>query len=227
VPQQVAFQTKPQLALTMLERALDGGVPAAWVTADEVYGNDSRFRRALEAREQAYVLAVKRNQSVTTWPPYQPIGSWQAEVVITAQARENWQRLSCGDGAQGERLYDWASVVLRPALREGWVQGLLARRSLSKPDELAYYLVYAPTDTALAVIVRVAGTRWTIEDFFKLAKGQVGLDHYEVRSWRGWYRHMSLALWALAILAVTTAQEKRGAQATTRSCPSASPNCAA
>jgi SRSO17 transposase len=227
VPEQVTFQTKPQLALTMLERALDGGMPAAWVTADEVYGGDGNFRRALEERGQAYVLAVKRNQTLTTWPPYQPIGDRHADELSAAQAVEQWQRLSCGAGAQGERVYDWLYLDLRPGLREGWSHGLLVRRSLSTPVELAYYLVYAPAGTAVQVIVRVAGTRWSIEDFFKLAKGQVGLDHYEVRSWQGWQRHMTLALWALALLAVETARAKRGTRAAMTSCRSVSRNCAA
>lgn len=226
IPPEVTFQTKPQLALGMLERALNGGVPAAWVTADEVYGNDGVFRRALEARGQAYVLAVKRTQSVTTWPPHQPIGQHHADTLLVARPPERWQRLSCGEGAQGERLYDWAYIVLRPAERKGWVQGLLVRRSLREAEDLAYYLVHAPEDTPLATIVRVAGTRWTIEECFKLAKGQVGLDHYEVRSWRGWYRHMTLALWALAILAAEAARAKGGMRETASGCRSASPNCA-
>jgi len=227
VPADVTFQTKPQLARTMLERALDGGVPAAWVTADEVYGGDGSFRRALEERGQAYVLAVKRTQAVSTFPPSQPIGYWHADALIAVQAAEDWQQLSCGDGAQGERIYDWLSLLLRPALREGWVHGLLVRRSLSDPSELAYYLVYAPEETPLAVIVRVAGTRWSIEDFFKLSKGQVGLDHYEVRSWQGWHRHMTLASWALALLAVERARGKKGAQTTATASRSVSPSCAA
>ncbi len=227
VPEEVTFQTKPQLALAMLIRALDGGVPAAWVTADEVYGGDGAFRRALEDRGQAYVLAVKRTQVVSTFPPLQPIGYWHADELAARQPAVAWQRLSCGAGSQGERVYDWLYVELRPGLRAGWVHGLLVRRSLSTPDELAYYLVYAPTGTSVQEIVRVAGTRWSIETFFKQAKGQVGLDQYEVRSWQGWYRHMTLALWALALLAVEAARAKGGTQAATIWCRSAHRSCAA
>lgn len=225
VPAEVTFQTKPQLALTLLRRALDGGVPAAWVTADEVYGGDGAFRRALEGRGQAYVLAVKRTQTVSTFPPLQPIGYWHADELAARQPAAAWQRLSCGEGAQGERRYDWLYVELRPGLRAGWVHGLLVRRSVSTPDELAYYLVYAPTGSSIEEIVRVAGTRWSIETFFKQAKGQVGLDHYEVRSWQGWHRHMTLALWALAILAVEAAKVKGGSR--TIWCRSAHPSCVA
>jgi SRSO17 transposase len=208
VPDPVAFHTKPQLALDMVERALNAGVPTRWVVADEVYGSDSKFRRALEERDQAYVVAVKSNEKPTTWPPYRPPGQVAVAVIRAELEPDAWQRRSCGEGAQGERLYDWAYVPLRPALQEGWVHGVLFRRSLTEPDEVAYYLVYAPKGTPLAEMARAAGSRWAIEDVFKLAKGQVGLDHYEVRSWAGWYRHITLALLALALLATSTS--KRG-----------------
>jgi SRSO17 transposase len=208
VPDTVAFRTKPQLALGMIERALEAGVPARWVVADEVYGSDSKFRRALEERDQAYVVAVKSTEKPSTWPPYGPPGQVAVAALRAGLEPEAWHRLSCGEGAQGERLYDWAYVPLRPALREGWVHGVLFRRSLTQSDEVAYYLVYAPEATRLEEMVRAAGSRWAIEDVFKLAKGQVGLDHYEVRSWAGWYRHMTLALLALALLATSTS--KRG-----------------
>ncbi len=204
IPDAVPFQTKPQLALAMVERALAAGVPAAWVVADEVYGNDSKFREPLEARGQAYVLAVRSNQPLSTWPPYGPPAQHTAASLAAAVPHTGWQRLSCGEGAQGPRLYDWAYVPVRPALRDGWVHAVLVRRHSERTEELAFYLVYAPTTTPLDEIVRAAGARWTIEDTFKLAKGQVGLDHYEVRSWRGWYRHVTLALLALAALAVGT-----------------------
>jgi SRSO17 transposase len=226
VPEAVEFRTKPQLALEMITRALDAEVPARWVVADEVYGSDGKLRRALEARDQAYVLAVKSNEKPTTWPPYAPPGQVAAAEVAAALEPEDWQRLSCGAGAQGERIYDWACVPLRPALRDGWVHAVLLRRHPTAPDEVAYYLVYAPVGTPLAEIVRAAGCRWTIEDVFKLAKRQAGLDQYEVRSWTGWHRHTILALLALAILAVVAA-EKGALAATTASSRSASRSCAA
>lgn len=227
VPTDIAFQTKPQLALTLLARALDGGVPAAWVTADAVYGNDFAFRHALEERGQAYVVAVKRTQAVSTWPPHGPIGQTTAAALIDDLPAEAWQRLTCGEGGQGERLYDWAARPLRPALTAGWTHLVLARRHPTRPHELAYYLAYVPDDTALAPIVRVAGSRWTVEDTFKLAKGQVGLDHYEVRSWRGWHRHITLALWALAILAAETSRAKGGTRTAAVSSRSVCRSCAA
>jgi len=227
VPEAVVFRTKPRLALEMIERALDAGVPAKWVVADEVYGSDGKFRRALEVRDQAYVLAVKSNEKPTTWPPYAPPGQVAVSEVAGVLEPEAWQRLSCGDGAQGERIYDWACVPLRPALREGWVHALLVRRHPTEPDEVAYYLVYAPTGTPLLEIVRAAGARWTIEDVFKLGKRQAGLDDYEVRSWTGWHRHTTLALLALAILAAAAAEkgEHRPATSSSRSVSPSSVAC--
>ena len=228
IPVDVAFRTKPQLARAMLDRALDAGVPAAWVTADEVYGNDYAFRHALEERGQAYVVAVKRTQTVSTWPPYGPIGQTKADALAAALPPGAWQRLSCGDGAQGERIYEWAYLPLRPAMGDGWLHALLVRRHPLTEDELAFYLVHLRAGTPLAEVVRAAGSRWAIEDTFKLAKGQAGLDHYETRSWRGWHRHVTLALWALAILAGETARAKGGVTATaTGLSRSASPSCAA
>lgn len=209
IPDDVPFQTKPRLAAAMVARALDAGIPAAWVVADEVYGNDSPFRRTLEARGHAYVLAVRRNYPVSTWPPYGAPAQHTAAGLLAAVPSESWHRLSCGEGAQGPRLYDWAYVPVRPALQDGWLHAVLVRRHPERRDELAFYLVYAPVGTTIAAIIDAAGARWTIEDTFKLAKGQVGLDHYEVRSWRGWYRHVTLALLALAALTVGTQQRGR------------------
>jgi SRSO17 transposase len=208
IPEDLGHRTKSELALAMLERALDGGVPAAWVTGDEVYGSDGKLRRALEERPQGYVLAVRTNQYTTTWPPYGDPGQVTVSAAAAAIPAEAWRRLSCGAGAQGPRLYDWAWVPLRPALLAGWVHGVLARRHPERPEEVAHYLTYGPTDTPLAELARVAGARWSIDDLFKLAKGQVGLDQYEVRSLRGWYRHVTLAMLALA--ALTVGARKKG-----------------
>lgn len=211
MPDETAFQTKPALAIAMVERALDAGVPAAWVAGDEVYGGDSKFRAPLEARGQAYVLAVRRNQPLSTWPPFGAPDQWTAASFATTIPTDAWQRLSCGEGAQGPRLSDWAYHRARPAERDGWAHGLLVRRHPERPDEVAFYLVYAPTAMPLGELARAAGARWTIDDMFKLAKGQVGLDQYEVRSWRGWYRHITLAL--LAFAALTSAARQKGGPA--------------
>ena len=226
VPEAVVFHTKPWLALDMIERALDAGVPARWVVGDAVYGSDGKLRRALEARGQAYALAVKRTEQPTTWPPYGPPDQVVVADVAATLGPEDWQRLSGGAGAQGERLYDWAYVPLRPALADGWIHALVIRRSCTDPDEVAYYLIYTPTDTPRVEIIRAIGARWTIEEVFELATQRVGLDEYEVRSWIGWHRHTTLALLALAALVLGAA--KGGAQIPTPTTspwsPSASPS---
>ncbi|WP_448193000.1 IS701 family transposase [Azospirillum sp. sgz301742] len=191
VPEAVAFATKPKLGLAMLERALDAGVPCAWVAADSVYGADSALRHALERRRIGYVLAVTSGQRLFPGT----VSDWVEEVPA-----DGWQRLSAGDGSKGPRLYDWAHLPFRGA-PEGWGKGLLIRRRLADGD-LTFYFTFAPAGTALTDLVRVAGTRWTIESGFEMAKGEVGLDQYEVRSWTGWHRHVTLAMLALAFLTV-------------------------
>jgi SRSO17 transposase len=192
IPENAALTTKPKLGLAMLDRALEAGVPFAWVAGDSVYGADHRIRRRLEARGRGYVLAVTSGQRLG----FVPVEDWLAKVPP-----DGWSRLSAGDGAKGPRLYDWAYLPYRGAA-PGWRMGLLIRRSPAKPDGLAYYLTHAPEPTTLARLVRVAGTRWAIEACFEAAKGEVGLDEYEVRSWTGWHRHITLAMLAHAYLAV-------------------------
>jgi SRSO17 transposase len=198
VPEEVAFATKPQLARRMLERAFVAGVPAAWVTGDEIYGNDPDLRRWLEAERHPYVLAVSCSHAIWRNGSQEP-----AEALIAALPAEAWVTLSAGTGSKGERLYDWACVRLPYESAGGTAQWLLARRSLSEPTQTAYYRASGPGDTTLPELVRVAGIRWAIEESLQAAKGTVGLDQYEVRRWNAWYRHITLALLAHAYLEVT------------------------
>jgi SRSO17 transposase len=191
VPEAVAFTTKPKLGLAMLERARVAGVPFAWVVGDSVYGADHRIRRWAERHQRGYVLAVTSGQRLGL----RPVTTW-----IKGLPKRAWQRLSAGDGAKGPRLYDWACVPYRGGA-PGFRCALLVRRSIAKPAELAFYLTHAPEGTSPAELVRIAGTRWSIESLFEQAKGEVGLGHYEVRSWVGWHRHVTLAMLALAYLA--------------------------
>ncbi len=198
IPDAVAFATKPGLAQQMLERAFAAEVPARWVTGDEIYGNDGELRRWLEGEGHAYVLAVSCNH-----PLWHDGRQQRADALVAALPEAAWGTLSCGAGSQGERLYDWACLQLPYARSPGMAQWLLARRSRSDPTELAYYRVFGPAATPRDELVRVAGMRWAIEECFADAKGAVGLDQYEVRTWSAWYRHMTLALLAHAYLAVT------------------------
>jgi SRSO17 transposase len=200
IPEERQFATKPKLAQQMLARAFAAGVPSSWVTGDCVYGDDRRLRLWLEDQPQAYVLAVSGKEYVwLDW--YQR----RVKTVLAALPEDSWSRLSAGDGTKGPRWYDWCWLPLAEPLEPSWCRWLLVRRSLSDPRELQAYVVFAPQDTPLAEVVRVAGTRWTIESCFEAAKREVGLDHYEVRGWTGWYRHITLAMWALALLAVLRA----------------------
>ncbi len=201
VPEDVTFQTKPHLAQAMLERALDAGVPARWVTADAVYGGDRRLRMWLEERRVAHVLAVKSSEPLWTVTANQV----PAATLAAALPEESWERHSAGDGAKGPRVYDWARVPIRPLPAPGWEYWLLVRRSLADPTDLAYYVCFCSMGTTLVTLVQVAGSRWAIEESFESAKGEVGLDHYEIRRWPGWYRHITLALVAHAYLTVTRA----------------------
>ncbi len=215
VPEGVVFATKPQLARRMLTRAREAGVITAWVTGDEVYGSDAPLRQWFEAHQQAYVLAVRRNERVGL--EGQGI-LWSVAVseVMADVAPSAWQRCSAGAGAKGPRVYDWAVVELDESIPEEWPRRLLLRRCLDDETDIAAYRVFAPADTPLAELVRVAGARWAIEASFETAKGEVGLDQYEVRRWTGWYRHITLALLAHAYITATRAQAagtgQKGAQ---------------
>jgi SRSO17 transposase len=202
VPQAVEFRTKPQLARAMLERALDAGVPARWVTGDEVYGGDRRLRLWLEERHVPHVLAIKSTESLWTRTAWRQVA---AKTLAAGIGADEWQPLSAGEGAKGPRVYDWARVAIRALPESDWDYWLLVRRSLADPTDLAYYVCFGPAETPLPELARVAGTRWAIEEGFESAKGEVGLDHYEVRRWSGWYRHITLALLAHAYLTVTRA----------------------
>ena len=214
---EVPFATKPELALAMLTRALDAGVPAGWVAADEIYGQNAGLRLALEERGMPYVLAVPVNQyTIATLDGR--IAQARVDVVSAAVPDGNWQRLSAGAGAKGPRLYDWARVPIRPLSEPGryW---LLVRRSLTD-GELSHYLCFGSPESSLVELVAVAGRRWAIEESFQTAKGEVGLDHYQVRRYDAWYRHITLACLAHAYLTVTRAAadgEKRGSAICTAS----------
>jgi len=211
IPDDVAFATKPELARRMLERVRAAGLPAAWVTGDTVYGGSTPLRAWLEQQRQPYVLAIAANDGVDLPTGDGPNGEQTSmhvlprEIAAYALDPHEWHRRSAGDGTKGARLYDWAFVPLAPPTTAGFEQALLIRRPLDAPDDpqkLAYYLTCAPVGTLFETLLAVAGRRWAIEESLAAAKGEVGLDHYEVRHSHGWYRHITLALLALAYLAV-------------------------
>jgi SRSO17 transposase len=208
VPEEVRFSTKGELAKEMLERVFEADVPARWVVADTVYGTARGLRGWLEERRCSYVLAVPATKGV-----YYEGRQRQARTVAKSLAEGAWIRASAGRGSKGDRLYDWGCVSLPDPDTAEMGRWLLLRRDIDDPSELAYYLAYGPKDTSVGQLVRLAGRRWVIEDCFEAAKGEVGLDEYEVRKWDAWHRHITLCLLAHAYLAVLRSEAaKRGTQ---------------
>ncbi len=157
----MGFLTKPKLGLAMLERAHAAGLPFAWVTADSVYGADHSLRRWLQEKELGYVLAVTRAQR---------LGFDRVEEHASEVPPGSWHRLSAGDGAKGPRLYDWAYAPYGSDAAPGWEKGLLIRRRLADPGDLAFYLTHARHGTALARFG--AGGRHALDDRGLLRGGQ-------------------------------------------------------
>lgn len=227
IPDDVEFQTKPEQAIDMLLHAWEQGVPMSWVTGDEVYGDSPCLRDTVREHKRLYVLAVSSNSLVWSQRPgvVEPVrkpGSrgrprkkarlaqdapppaTVASVVNTWPA-EQWERFSVAEGEKGPRIYDWAHmpVVENRSGLPGPDAWLLARRSVSDLTDIAYYLSNAPVDTTLMQLAQVASTRYTVEQCIEdeEAKGETGLDEYEVRYWHSWHRHITLSMMALAWLA--------------------------
>jgi SRSO17 transposase len=205
IPHDVEFATKPRLAQAMLARALDAGVPFAWFTADEVYGQAKYLRRWLEERGVAYVMAIRCSDTFPVSGTEQ-----RADALTAALSARSWQRLSAGPGAHGPREHHWARIAIEAGAPAGRGHWLLARRSLHDPGEIAYYACYGPRRSRLVDLAWAAGSRWHIEECFQQAKNEAGLDHYQVRSWRAWYAHITLSMLALAWLSATRAQAAKG-----------------
>jgi SRSO17 transposase len=218
VPDEVGMRTKPELAKEMLRRALvDGGVKASWVVADSVYGDSRRLGMFLEEKEQPYVLALSGKAHVWSGFYQHRVSTLldalregelrSRETAAEEEEEEGWKRLSAGEGSKGPRLYDWLRLPLNPPLQEDFQRWLLVRRSIEDPEDLSAYTVFSRAqNTTLEVLAKVAGSRWRVEIGFEEAKGEVGLAHYEVRSWDGWYRHITLSLFAHAFLASIRAE---------------------
>jgi SRSO17 transposase len=206
VPEGVTFATKPMMAAAMVTRAIEAGVPFAWVAADSVYGV-GELEKTLRRAGKGYVLGVNANHWFNSWSSEISVAG-EAKDIAAALPADFWQRLSAGPGTKGERLYDWAYCPLADLDAEEyaapapglWTRGLLIRRSIDD-GELAYFTTWCPKDTQVETLVQVEGTRWRIEEGFETAKNEFGLDHNETRSWHGWHRHVSLVMLAYALMA--------------------------
>ena len=210
VPEDIEFATKPTIARDLITSALDAGVPCAWVLADAVYGSDSRLRGMLEARSQAYVLAVRSNHHLH-FVTHEGLVETDPRTLANGLEDMDWHRHAAGEGSKGPRLYDWARISLRRNCDPQWEHWLLIRRNRRDPGKLAYYFTFCPAGTSLAELAGVAGLRWTVEECFQRAKDDLGLDHCEARSWHGWHRHISLVMAAAAFLAKLAANLRRDA----------------
>ncbi len=230
VPPGVGFATKPQQAITMLERAWEHGVPMRWVTGDEVYGDSPRLRETIQEHGRFYVLAVSANTRVWTQRPEVEEPTEQTggrprraprvvkeapkaqmvSEIIASLPKSAWKRLAVVEGEKGMITYHWVRVRVVESRDQlpGPDVWLLARRSQAAPDKLAYYLAYAPPKTGLAPLVQVASSRYTVEQCIEEAKGEAGLDEYEVRFWHSWYRHITLSMMAHAWLASIKLREQ-------------------
>src|SRR3954453_6201672 len=208
---EVGFATKPDLARRMLTRALEAGVPAGWLTADEVYGRDKRLRVWCEQHGLPYVLATRSNDTVATVDWRQR----RVRALVPELPAAAWARCSAGAGAHGQRFYDWARLQLLAGFDPSWARWVLARRTIPKgpdePAELAFYVCAGPAETTLEQLIAVAGGRWRIEECFQAAKNEAGLASYQVRDYTAWYRHIPLAMLAHAYLSATRAAAEKGA----------------
>jgi SRSO17 transposase len=204
IPDETEFATKPQLVQAMISRAIAAGVPFAWFTADEAYGQAKWLQAWLEEQDVSYVMAIRRSDTFTM------PGEQRADDLIAAVPARAWQKISAGAGAHGPREYHWARVAVRPGGKRGRSRWLLARRSLTSPDEISYYACYGPRRSSTADLAWTAGSRWHIEECFQQAKNETGLDHYQVRTWRAWHAHVTLSMLALAWLSAVRAQAAKG-----------------
>ncbi|MFE4843805.1 IS701 family transposase [Streptomyces sp. NPDC056690] len=186
----VAFETKVVIAKAMVRRAITEKIPFSWVTADAAYGFSKGWRTELERADVFHVMATTRHDTVVTrWAIDHPVHD-----LFPGLPRQKWKRRSCGNGAHGPRVYDWARVEVRPWHRE------------DRRHYVSYYIAYCPADTTLDDLIRVAGSRWAVEECFQTAKQECGLDDYQVRRYPGWHRHITLAMAAHACLTVLRAR---------------------
>lgn len=208
VPESVKFQTKPQMALEMIQEATKAGVPYKWVVGDSAYGDYRGIRQWLEANDKCYVLCVSAKESIWKDSKKVTVGS-----VLKNLPDEKWFEASCGEGSKGARIYDWMIIEIesdwRPAALfgetpEGWKRVMLVRRSQTDHDDMRAHICYAPVETPNEILIEKAGMRWTVESCFRESKSEVGMDQYECRSYDGWYRHITFACLALALLTVVS-----------------------
>ena len=197
VPEEIAFRNKVELAEEMLGRAFGAGVPARWVVADSSYGRLHSFREWLEERGRPYVVMVPKTNSV-------PLGGRRKKVELHVERlpEDAFSEVRPARDGGGRRPWEWACLDLAPDPEKGMRRWLLVRRSTDDPEDLGFYQAFGPEGTTIEELVRVCQDRWAVEQCFAEAKGEAGMDHYEVRRWDAWHRHVTLCLLAHAFLVV-------------------------
>ena len=196
IPDAIKFQTKPEMALEMIQATTAAGVSYTWVTGDCVYGDYRTIRMWLEEQRKCYVLCVSGKEYLQE--EYRKVS---VSSVLKGLDERKWFLASCGDGSKGARVYDWQVLEIKLPVVEGWRRYLLVRKSRSD-GEMRSYVCFAPKNVSVQKLVEVAGTRWTVERCFAESKSEVGLDEYEVQSYAGWYKHITFACLAHALLTV-------------------------
>ena len=200
VPEEIVFRNKVELAKQMLQRAFEAGLRTRWVLADSFYGRSHAFRAWLEERGQSYAVMVPKTNSV-------PLGGRKKKIerLVERLGEEAFSEIRPAQGSASSlrRPWEWACVELAPAPKRGTRRWLLVRRSADDPEDLSFYQAYGPEGTTVEELVGACQERWMVEECFAEAKGEVGLDHYEVRKWDSWHRHVTLCLLAHAFLVVT------------------------
>ena len=201
IPETAVFQTKPQMALEMIQEATAAGIPYKWVTGDCVYGDYRDIRMWLEKNDKCYAMSVSGKEYI--WVGFEQVS---VSSILKNLPEEGWVEASCGDGSKGARVYDWLIWEINAPPKEGWKRWMMVRRSKTDPKDIRAYICGAPSETTHQKLIEVAGTRWTVESCFKESKSEVGLDQYEVRSYDGWYKHVTFACIALALITVLSSK---------------------
>ena len=215
VPEEVRPQTKPEIGLELLRRAIQrGGLPFAWVTADELYGDSPAFRDGVAELNQWYFTEIKCSTLLWRCRPEVYVPEWKGrgrrptrlrlrnppdrpvsvQELVGSIPKEGWTIATIKEGSKGPIVCNFAflRIIESRANLPGPENWLIIRRNLDDPAEVKFYFSNAPADTSLIEFVRISGMRWPIEIIFEEAKGEVGFDHYEMRSWLGWHHHMLL-----------------------------------
>ncbi len=215
VPEDLVFKTKPEIGLELLENALKRGtLPFSWLAADALYGDSPAFRDGVAATGKHYFTAIKENTLIWCSPPKVHVPRWSGhgrhptrlrlsdtrkhpipvKHLVKKIQKQDWVQAVIKEGSQGPIVCDFA--FLRVTESRGGLPAaelwLIIRRNLDDPAEIKYFFSNAPVNTPLNEFVRISGMRWPIESIFEEAKGEVGMDHYEMRSWLGWHHHMLL-----------------------------------